>query len=348
MITIRRGNILTADTEALVNTVNCVGIMGRGIALQFRRAFPDNYEAYRKICKDKQLHPGMVFTYRLSTLGGPRYIINFPTKRHWKGKSRIEDIQQGLESLVEEIRRLGIRSISIPPLGCGLGGLDWSTVRSTIEGRLGKLTGVQVDVYEPAGTPRMEAMIDRTKNPNMTHGRASLIMLVKKYLEAMLDNSVTLLEVHKLMYFMQVAGENLRLKYRAAPYGPYAENLRHVLIVMEGHYIDGFGEGQDSPYKTIMLRPEVDQRAASCLEEHPATKERLERVERLIEGFETPYGMELLATVHWVATHEKAMELSRLVSLVHQWSDRKRFIMKDEHIRIAFDRLRATGWIDTH
>ncbi|GAF70722.1 unnamed protein product [marine sediment metagenome] len=199
MIHFKQGNIVKADTEALVNTVNCVGIMGRGIALQFKKAYPENFEAYRKVCKDKKLHPGMVYTYQLLILGRTQYIINFPTKRHWKGKSKLEDIQQGLEALAQEIKRLGIRSISIPPLGCGLGGLNWETVRPIMESALVSLTDVEVDIYEPLGAPKAEEMVTRTKKPRMTVGRASLVMLVKKYLEAMLDDSITLLEIHKLM-----------------------------------------------------------------------------------------------------------------------------------------------------
>src|SRR5438477_6393740 len=119
----QQGDILHADAEALVNTVNCVGIMGRGIALQFRKEFPDNYKFYKAVCDRKELHPGKMLVFDLNRLENPRFIINFPTKRHWKGKSRIEDVRAGLESLVKEVRQRDIKSIAIPPLGCGLGGL---------------------------------------------------------------------------------------------------------------------------------------------------------------------------------------------------------------------------------
>jgi len=348
MITIKEGNILRADTEALVNTVNCVGVMGRGIALQFRKAYPENFEAYSKVCKEKKLHPGIVYTYRLQTFGGPRYIINFPTKRHWKGKSKLEDIEEGLTALVAEVKRLDVRSISIPPLGCGLGGLSWETVRSIIENAFSALPEIEVDLYEPKGAPQADQMVNRTKKPKMTVGRASLVILIHKYLEAMLDNSVTLLEIHKLMYFMQEAGEKLRLKYKVAPYGPYAENLRHVLTRIDGHFIKGFGEGTEDPKKEISVIPKACSLAESYLNDHPATRERLERVEQLIGGFETPYGMELLSTVHWIEIHKKHRELNRLIAIVHQWSGRKRTIMKDEHIKIAFERLKVLGWIDAN
>ena len=133
MIEYKTGDILAADTEALVNTVNCVGVMGRGIALQFKNAFPENFVAYERACRLGEVQPGRMFVFDTHGLTNPRFIINFPTKRHWRGKSRLEDIDSGLEALVEEIRARGIRSIAIPPLGSGLGGLNWLDVRPRIE-----------------------------------------------------------------------------------------------------------------------------------------------------------------------------------------------------------------------
>src|SRR6201987_4374327 len=126
MVELTQGDILNASVEALVNTVNCVGVMGRGIALQFRKAFPENFKAYEAACKRKEVVPGRMFVYETGLLTGPRFVINFPTKRHWKGKSRIKDIEAGLVALAREVKDRGIRSIAVPPLGCGLGGLDWS------------------------------------------------------------------------------------------------------------------------------------------------------------------------------------------------------------------------------
>src|SRR6266850_4231018 len=132
MIELKRGDILEAKADALVNTVNCVGVMGRGIALQFRKAFPENFKVYEAACERKEVEPGTMLVFETGRLTGPRYIINFPTKRHWKGKSRMEDIDAGLPALVEEIKKRGIRSVAVPPLGCGLGGLNWNDVRPRI------------------------------------------------------------------------------------------------------------------------------------------------------------------------------------------------------------------------
>ena len=153
MIEYRTGDILTTDAEALVNTVNCVGIMGRGIALQFKNAFPANFKAYAAACKRGEVQPGRMFVFETGTLGTRNYIINFPTKRHWRGKSRMEDIESGLVALAQEIRERGIRSIAVPPLGSGLGGLNWPDVRARIEAALRGFNDVQIVVFEPNGAP---------------------------------------------------------------------------------------------------------------------------------------------------------------------------------------------------
>jgi len=235
MIEFKTGDILAEGAEALVNTVNCVGIMGRGVALQFKRAFPANFKAYERACKLGHVEPGRMFTFDTGQLMHPRYIINFPTKRHWRGKSRIEDVEAGLEALVGEVQCRGIRSIAIPPLGTGLGGLDWREVRPRIEKALLALPDVRVVVFEPRVAVAGDRAVTAQKVPTMTPGRAALVGLMDRYLAGLLDPFVTLLEVHKLMYFMQEAGEPLRLRYVVGPDGPYAENLRHVLQAIDGY-----------------------------------------------------------------------------------------------------------------
>lgn len=172
MIEFRQDNIFTADAEALVNTVNCVGVMGRGIALQFRKAFPENFTAYKAACDHGEVRPGKLFIHSLGQLTNPRYIINFPTKDHWRGNSRIEYIDSGLKAMVEAIRQLDVHSIAIPPLGCGLGGLAWADVRPRIEQALQGLPDVHVLVYEPGGAPDARRMPKTARAPRMTVGRA--------------------------------------------------------------------------------------------------------------------------------------------------------------------------------
>ncbi|MEF8730113.1 MAG: macro domain-containing protein [Accumulibacter sp.] len=345
MIEYRSGDILKSEAEALVNTVNCVGVMGRGIALQFKNAFPENFKAYAAACKRAQVQPGRMFVFETGQLTPPRYIINFPTKRHWRGKSRIEDIDAGLAALVAEIRARRIRSIALPQLGSGLGGLDWTAeVRPRVEAALQALADVQVIVYEPHGAPTSDTMHHRREVPQMTAGRAALVELMHRYLGGLLDPFVTLLEVHKLMYFLQEAGEPLRLRYKAAPYGPYAENLRHVLHAIEGHLLAGYDDGGDAPNKALALVPGAVEEAAAFLAEHGPTRERFERVASLVEGFESPFGLELLSTVHWVMRHESVHTLPDVVARTYAWNDRKRQFTPRQ-IGIAAEVLTAKGWV---
>jgi O-acetyl-ADP-ribose deacetylase (regulator of RNase III) len=346
MIYLTQGDILKQDADALVNTVNCVGVMGRGVALQFRRAFEDNYEAYRKACLRKEVRPGQMFVFDRSSLDSPRWIINFPTKRHWKGKSRLEDIRAGLVDLVRVIREKGIRSIALPPLGCGLGGLDWGVVRPLIEEALSVVPEVEVSLFEPGVAPSAKEMVNRTRRPKLTQAKAAVLGLMASYLAGLMDVWVSLLEIHKLTYLLQEAGEpTLKLRFQPGPYGPYATNLRHVLNNLEGHFILGYGEGGDDPRKPIELLEGAAQEGRAVLEAHPETLKRFNEVTRLIEGFESAYGMELLATVHWVTGREGAATLDQAVEKVHAWNQRKTMFTPYQ-IRAAWNRLHELGWLD--
>ena len=344
MIELTQGDILKADTEALVNTVNCVGIMGRGIALQFSKAFPANSRAYEAACRHGEFQPGRMFVFDTHQLTLPKYIINFPTKRHWKGKSRLADIESGLVSLVAEIKRLRIRSIAVPPLGCGLGGLRWNQVRPLIEKALAAVPQVQVQLFEPAAERKPETAVEPARVPKMTPGRAVLVGLMQRYLAGLMEPFVSLLEVHKLMYFVQEAGEPLRLRYKKAPYGPYAENLRQVLSRIEGHLISGFSDGVDDPDKRLIPIPEAINDIDRYLADHPETQSRFDRVVDLVQGFETPFGLELLSTVHWVATREGAQTGDQAVLSTYAWNQRKRRFSQDQ-IRLAREVLLSKGWL---
>jgi O-acetyl-ADP-ribose deacetylase (regulator of RNase III) len=343
MINYTTGDILRADTEAIVNTVNCVGIMGRGIALQFKNAFPDNFKAYEAACDREEVQPGKMFVFETRTLTNPKFIINFPTKRHWRGKSRMEDIDSGLKALVHEIRERSIRSIAIPPLGSGLGGLDWAQVRPRIEAALLGINELDVIIYEPNNAPARTQSLDV---PNMTTGRAALVVLMHRYLAGLMDPFVTLIEVQKLMYFMQEAGEPLRLNYIKHHYGPYADNLRHVLTKIEGHFVSGYRDGGDAPDKQLELVPGAVKEAEQFLAHRGDELSRFDRVGRLVEGFETPFGLELLATVHWVAKQEKARSSDEAAAKVYAWNERKRRFSKRQ-IDIAYQTLVSKGWLAT-
>src|SRR5271165_3158838 len=227
------GDLLKTPAEALVNTVNTVGVMGKGIALQFKLAYPANYAAYEAACKREEVRIGKMFIFRRES--NPRFIINFPTKRHWKGKSKIEDIKSGLEALIEVVKKEHIQSIAIPPLGCGNGGLDWDEVRPKIVSALSKLPDVNVLVFTPEGAPAVEEMPVATAPPRMNQNRAALITMMLDY--GIPGYRLTLLEIQKLAYLLQIVGQPLKLKFVKQKYGPYAEELNFVLQRMEGHFI---------------------------------------------------------------------------------------------------------------
>ena len=344
-VTLTRGDLLKQDDiDAIVNTVNCVGVMGKGIALQFLNKWPENFHAYAVACKAKQVRPGRMFVFDSGALVKPNFIINFPTKDHWRGMSRIEFIRDGLVDLVAQIRRLGIRSIAIPPLGCGNGGLAWAEVKPLIESAFAELTDVEVRLFPPDGAPEPKSMEVRTERPRMTPGRAAVLTVLDTY--RALGYGLSKIEVQKLAYFLQEAGEALNLPFEKHAYGPYSDTLRHVLNRMEGHFIRGLGDGvveaEIEPVPEAMAEAEAFVDAHG----HEALANRVQRVGDLIEGFQSPYGMELLATVHWVAKHEGAATQEQALAAVSAWNNRKKALMAPEHVAAAWGRLEQAGWLN--
>lgn len=344
MISIVRGNLLKQNTEALVNTVNCEGYMGKGVALQFKLAFPDNFQFYQKACRNNEVHPGKMLVFEIRGLENPKYIINFPTKIHWRQKSRYEFIEEGLEDLIEIIKTKSIKSISLPPLGCGLGGLDWRKVRPIIESAFSRIPNVEMFLFEPVGAPTPAEMPIHTKQPRMTRARALLIKMIEQYTK--LDYRLSLLEIQKIAYFLQEGGEPLKLRYEAGRYGPYAPNLNKLLELMEGHYLRGYGDSQKPDAEINLMKGAIEE-ANRYLSEHSEVNPNLVRVKKLIGGFETPYGMELLASVHWLASRSihPVKDPNEAIIGMANWSDRKREMFKPKHIKVAWGRLVSEGWI---
>jgi len=330
------------DVDAIVNTVNCVGVMGKGIALQFKKKWPANFKSYALACKNKEVKLGQMFIFELGALATPRYIINFPTKDHWRSASNIEDIESGLQNLAEQIARFDIRSIAIPPLGCGLGGLPWSKVKPLIVKYLGNIENLEIRLFEPNDEIKASAIEVNTVKPKMTAGRAAILALLESYQSV--NYGLSKIEVQKLAYFLQEAGENLKLQFKKHTYGPYADALRHALNTMDGHYIQGVGDG--------VVESEI-QPIDSALEDakqYLATSNedinlRIKRVSDLIEGYQSPYGVELLSTVHWVINHEGASNPNEAHQAIQQWNDRKKQLMTLQHVEAAWNRLHRSGWI---
>jgi O-acetyl-ADP-ribose deacetylase (regulator of RNase III) len=231
MMKFLEGNLLDAPTEAVVNTVNTVGVMGKGIALMFKEAFPDNFRVYEEEAKAKRVRIGHMFVTENRTLEGPRWLINFPTKKHWRQPSKLEWIVEGLQDLRRVIEDKGIRSIALPPLGCGNGGLNWSDVRPEIERALGHFSDVDVWVFEP--TAKYQNVAKRTGVMKLTPARALVAEMIRRYW--VLGIECTYLEVQKLCWFLERTIHELRfedpldLRFVADKYGPYSDRLRHLL-----------------------------------------------------------------------------------------------------------------------
>lgn len=344
-IHLTHGDLLKQDdVDAIVNTVNCVGVMGKGIALQFKNKWPDNFTRYHAACKAGEVRPGTMHVHDAGAYAQPHFIINFPTKDHWRGNSKLSFIEDGLKDLIAQVQKLGIRSIAIPPLGCGNGGLNWADVKPMIEAAFAALPDVDVRLFEPGDAPSAKSMEVRTARPKMTIGRAAILKSIDTYRD--LNYGLTKIEVQKLGYFLQVAGQNLGLQFEKHLYGPYSEQLRHALNRMEGHFIVGMGDG--SVDSEIEPAPDALREADEFLAVYGNAEinARLGRLQSLIDGFQSPYGMELLATVHWVANAEANVSSPDAALLaIGAWNPRKKRLMQPVHVSAAWDRLVQQDWI---
>lgn len=354
MIRYARGNLLGSEAEALVNTVNEVGVMGKGIALQFKEAFPDNAKAYIAAAKQGKIRVGSVFVFENTQLAGPRWIISFPTKRHWRHPSRIEWIHEGLLDLIRVVRELGVRSIALPPLGCGNGKLEWRRIRREIESSLAALEDVDVTVYMP--TTEYFGLKQRDPKRSLTPARALMIELIRRY--SILDTGCTILEVQKIAWFLtrvlDAIGipDPLGLKFKASKYGPYSDRLRHLLDGLDGSYLNCEKRLSDAgPYDAIWFNDEGAAELDTYLKSGELRQYRkaLDVTAAVISGFESPLGMELLSTVDWLIS-ESLVEKSTpsIEAAIAVWpggsssSKRKQELFDGRLISLALEQLAQT------
>lgn len=354
MIRYTQGNLLDAEVEALVNTVNTVGIMGKGIALMFKEAFPENFRLYAAACKRGEVQIGRMFVTERPPLAGssrgPRWIINFPTKRHWRDRTRPEWVQAGLADLARLLQEKAIRSVALPPLGCGNGGLEWSAVRPLIEQALAGLPSVEVVVYEP--TPRYQNVAKREGVEQLTPARALIAELIRRYW--ILGIECSMLEVQKLAWFLEREIEArgldnpLQLDFVAHRYGPYADRLRHLLNGLDGSYLRSDIRIPDAkPTDVIAFNDTKKERVALFLKSDAKPYlDALERTTKRIAGFESPLGMELLGTLDWLISREGCRpDLEAIKAGLAAWpggsqaSERKLKIFDDRLIGLALERL---------
>lgn len=343
MITYKTGNLLNAPTEVLVNTVNTVGVMGKGIALQFKKAFPEVFKAYSEAVKQGVITIGKVQVVPLKIVDGPRYVINFPTKQHWRSPSQLAWIEAGLLDLKQQLAAHNIQSVALPPLGCGNGGLRWNEVKALIEQTLAD-SSVDIQVYEPSEAVKTILKAETTpKNQKLTPARAMLLTMLHRY--RALGEEASEFAAEKLSYFLQRFGETqLKLDFTEGYYGPYSGKVRHVLYALNGFYLRGFEQKQAEPFEALELavqhKPLVDTYVAQQLS--ATQKKRLEQVGSLISGFESPYGLELLATVDFAMNETGDCEPEKILIYIRQWSARKANMFSKPHIALAIDHLETT------
>lgn len=334
MIHYTKGNIIQADVEALVNTVNTVGVMGKGIALAFKKAFPNNYKIYRQLCENKEFNIGDLLITNTGQIR-PKIIVNFPTKKHWRARSQIEFIEIGMKKLVKEINEKQIKSIAIPPLGCGNGGLNWNEVKVIILRELELVDeNVKVIIYEPGFNNQK---IKSKKQITLTPARAMLLTSLNYY--QVLGYSINLLVIQKIAYFLQRFGEPLNLQYEKGHYGPYSHRLQHFAKYLNGYFLD-FKHESTKPSTPVYLR-HLDKVEIYNKENLTAEQNnRLKDFQNLIEGFESPYGLELLATVDFIYQEEDIEDTNKVIEVIGNWTKRKKKLMKPFHIQVAHQRLK--------
>lgn len=351
MMKFLQGNLLDAPVEALVNTVNTVGVMGKGIALMFKEAFPENFRVYEDACEHKEVKIGRMFVTENRTFSGPRWIINFPTKKHWRQPSKLEWITEGLGDLRKVIQENAIRSIALPPLGAGNGGLDWSEVRPEVERALSGLEGVEVLVYEP--TAKYQNVAKRTGVEQLTPARVLMAEMIRRYW--VLGIECTYLEVQKLGWFLERSihllgiEDPLKFQFKADKYGPFSDRLRHMLNALDGTYLHCDKRLSDAgPSDTIWF----DEKRRSYVDlflqqdESHSLNNVLDLTAKRIDGFESPLGMELLATVDWLIEREhREPTVAGIRAGLREWpageaaAERKLRLFNDRLIGLALNQL---------
>lgn len=334
---IQNGNIFNAKTEAVINTVNCVGVMGKGIALQFREKYPMNYRQYKVACDAGKVTVGKMFVTQTGLLY-PQYIINFPTKKHWRGKSDLDYIKLGLIDLKSVLKKYRIKSVAIPPLGAGNGGLAWQSVKQLILSELND-SDVDIQIFEPSA--RFNEVKHATK-VELNDFRAIFIKCVHIYNNAF-DRMYELgnIEAQKLTYFIGLVldRQDIVNRYVKHIYGPYFPQLNNALYDMSGTYLSGVGDGQG--HHRIDVLPGALEEVNEYIFHRPYLQNAIEVIKQIIYGYETTYGMELLGTVHWVCVHSDVKSIDDVVKEVHSWNARKKEIMSKIEIERAYEHLKT-------
>lgn len=340
MLTFLKGDMLKAKAEALVNTVNTVGVMGKGIALQFKEAFPHNNKVYIDACKKNELVPGKLLpVWDNNLLLGKKLIINFPTKKHWRHPSKYEYIENGLQALIELLEKGSVRSLALPPLGCGNGGLDWIKVKSLITKYLNGLD-IDIIVFEP--NDEIKALLQNEnikREVKLTSARAQLLYALFVY-ESFGENS-SLFAANKLAYFLQEMGQDLQLRFQRNNYGPFAIGVGKVLYMLNGVYLKGLEQQQSKPFEALHLNYEKWFEVKEYIDKNLGfeEKERIKNLVHLIIGFTSELSLEILSSVSFILKEHPNATYEEVKVEIKNWSLRKERLFKDEFLSVAYNHL---------
>ncbi|MDP3913428.1 MAG: macro domain-containing protein [Bacteroidota bacterium] len=339
MIHYQTGNLLDSEAEALVNTVNTVGVMGKGIALQFKNMFPNNFKLYANACKEKEVKIGKLLVIEEETLlKGKKIIVNFPTKTNWRLPSEYSYIEAGMPQLVRIINEKNIQSIAIPALGSGNGGLDWHKVKVIMEKYLSDLA-CEIYIYEP-NVAIQEVM--RKERVKLTPARAMLLSVLYDLVRN--GEFVSEFAAEKIAYFLQRfgAGESFKLDYQPKFYGPYSGKVKHVLYYLNGSYIMGYSSKDKKPFDELGLIPDGEIEVNEYLQqpENAAHKEIIKKTKKFLSGFYSQFGLELLSTIDFIIQEKKVSTIEAITKELENWSDRKKTLFTNPNfIQIAIDNI---------
>lgn len=344
MIRYTTGNLLEAGTEALVNTVNTVGVMGKGIALQFAERYKSNLKTYQEACKAGRLHVGELLITTDADMHGERIIVNFPTKKDWKHRSSYAYIEDGLKALATAVRERGIRSVALPPLGCGNGGLRWEKVKPMIEAHLGGLDA-DIVVYEPTASIKKVLQRESTREAKLTPGRAMLLYAL--FIFERLGEPSSLFVANKLAFFLKLLGEQKmrQLDFKPVHYGPYSVGVQHALYDLNGVYLRGLEQHDAKPFEELQLNYERFTEVERFIQRELSAEQRarLERLIDLVAGFRSTYALELLSSVAFIMHDERNADVHGIQQRMHDWSKRKGAMADEASVRVAYEHLAAYG-----
>ncbi len=341
MIYYKTGNLLESEAEALVNTVNLVGIMGKGIALQFKNAFPKNYKIYADACKNKTLQIGQLLLVEdESILSGKKRIVNFPTKTDWRKPSEYSYIEQGLGALVKLMQDHQIASIAIPSLGAGNGKLDWPVVKSLIEKYLTDVDA-EIFIYQPNTEIQDQLRKERVK---LTPARAMLLSVLYDLVSS--GEFVSEFSAEKIAYFLQRFGakDAFNLEFKPNYYGPYSGKVKHVLHYLNGSYVLGYSAKDKKPFEELFLVADGEADVNSFLSkpENADYQNITTNAKAFLQGFYSPFGLELLATIDFIVQEKEGISFYEIIERLGNWSGRKQAMFtKPEFVKIALDNLKA-------